>query len=286
MTTAEPGKVGRQAPLDVKFEFERQPEGAGEAPVMTVFLAGARCPLACTYCDLEQYTVDRPTPRGSLPAQLENALSLHRARQSSFGLPADTAVKLYNASNFFEARAVPAGDDEEMLRQLEGYRQAIVECHPKMIGERAISVIAGSPVPVQVAMGLETSDADLLRRLDKRARPEDFRAAAEHLHAAGASLRVFLLVGLPAASREEMTAGVMRSVDYALDLGAEVISLIPLRPTTEAMRAARRAGELPPVDRGLLDELSEQAAGRAKATGAVVLVDPWDLDEAAEGADA
>ena len=72
------------------LEHERRAGGTIER-ALTVFLAGAECPFTCSFCDLWRWTLDGPTPRGALPAQLARVLqSLQR--------PLPDRLKLYNAA--------------------------------------------------------------------------------------------------------------------------------------------------------------------------------------------
>src|SRR2546425_4164007 len=84
------------------IEEERSASGGLERAV-TVFLAGAECPFTCSFCDLWRGTLDGPTPPGALPTQLARALE-------AIAPPFPHRLKLYNASNFFDRRAVPAED--------------------------------------------------------------------------------------------------------------------------------------------------------------------------------
>src|SRR5438876_599650 len=94
-------------------EQERSPAGGIERAV-TVFLAGAECPFTCSFCDLWRYTLDGPTPAGALPIQLARALE-------EIEPPLPTRLKLYNASNFFDRRAVPP-EDLPRIAELAGLR--------------------------------------------------------------------------------------------------------------------------------------------------------------------
>ena len=69
---------------------------------LTVFLAGAECPFTCSFCDLWRWTIDGATPVGALPKQLSDVL-----RSLDANAPRPDRLKLYNASNFFDRRAVP-----------------------------------------------------------------------------------------------------------------------------------------------------------------------------------
>jgi len=118
-------------PIGFEWEEERA-VGGGTTDSLTVFLAGAECPFTCVFCDLWRYTTEDATPAGAIPAQLEAAFHAEREAISARGRRAGSeqsiaradrgpAIKLYNASNFFDRRAVPPGDDPriaELLAQL------------------------------------------------------------------------------------------------------------------------------------------------------------------------
>src|ERR1051326_3932632 len=100
------------------------------ARVGTVFLTGRECPWRCAMCDLWRWTTRRlsfctgmaPAARGpraarrraggraprgapragASPSQIEAAQKIWRERDESI-----SRLKLYNASNFFDPRAVP-----------------------------------------------------------------------------------------------------------------------------------------------------------------------------------
>src|SRR3954453_10180514 len=90
------------------WEEERAP-GGGTTRALTIFLAGAECPFTCVFCDLWRETLNGATPPGALPIQLRRVLA------AAGPLPDGAAVKLYNASNFFDARAVPLEDEAKIL---------------------------------------------------------------------------------------------------------------------------------------------------------------------------
>ena len=101
--------VSALRPIDVCHELERRPEG-GVGEASTVFLAGAECPFTCVFCDLWRSTLDGDTPAGAIVEQLRLAVGEIRHRR---------LIKLYNASNFFDSKALPSEDDEALLELLE-----------------------------------------------------------------------------------------------------------------------------------------------------------------------
>lgn len=260
----------------VLVEDERAADG-GVVRVATVFLTGRECPWRCVMCDLWQHTIAEDTARGALVRQLDSALE---SLQADGTLP--DHLKLYNAGNFFDPRAVPEGDYDAIAGRLTPFKQIIVESHPALIGDRllrftgALARAAGSAMPpgLEVAMGLETANPGALERLNKGFTLAQFARSASRLLAAGASLRVFLLVGVPFIPAEEQQEWVARSVAFASACGASVVSLIPTRSGGGALEELRAAGAFRPPT---LDDM-ETALVRGLAAAPIrVFADLWDL---------
>ncbi|HEV2852897.1 MAG TPA: radical SAM protein [Thermoanaerobaculia bacterium] len=250
-------KLDPWEPIGQLWEEERTHHGddhGGLLPALTVFLAGAECPFSCIFCDLWKETLDGPTPAGALPAQLRKALA------TASPLPSPAAVKLYNASNFFESRAVPEEDEEEILSLITPFARVTVECHPRLIGARCLRFAERLAGHLEVAMGLETVHPQALPRLNKGMTLGDFDRAAQTLRRAGIGIRAFVLVAPPFVPPEEAVEWAVRSCVHAFEQGAERVSLIPLR-----------GGNIPPR----LDQL-EKALERCLDLGGIATADLWD----------
>jgi hypothetical protein len=246
---------------------EEEPGGSGETvSVSTIFLTNRECPWRCLMCDLWRNTLTESVPRGAIPEQIRTALGR---------LPPARWVKLYNAGSFFDPKAIPREDYPAIAQLLSGVERVIVESHPALCGDSTLEfrdLLDGS---LEVALGLETIHPEVLPRLNKRMTLEDFRRAASFLRRAGISVRVFVLVGLPFVALGEALDWALRSVDFAFDCGAEVVSLIPTRSGNGAMDALERRGEFSPTDLATLEEAA--ASGIALNRGRV-LADLWNLE--------
>src|SRR2546421_8221846 len=195
------------------------------ARVGTVFLTGRECPWRCAMCDLWRFTTRDDTPAGAIPAQIAAARRVWNERGDSI-----SRIKLYNASNFFDPRAVPDADYASVADHLSDLAQVIVESHPSLVGNRVDrfrDALGG--VALEVAMGLETVHPEALDALNKRMTTADFARAAGELKRRGVSLRVFVLISPPFVPHDEQDAWLLKSVDFARDCDAAVISLIPAR---------------------------------------------------------
>ena len=142
------------------LEEERRPGGATER-ALTVFLAGAECPFTCSFCDLWRWTIDGPTPPGALTRQLENALK-------PFDDPVPDRLKLYNASNFFDERAVPSEDLPGIAALAAPFAALTVESHANTIGPRTLAFARQIPGSLEVAVGLETINPVAAAHINKR----------------------------------------------------------------------------------------------------------------------
>ena len=240
-------------------------------PVLTIFLAGAECPFDCIFCDLWRQTLDSPTPKGAIPRQL--AVGLAEA-----GGPAATTVKLYNASNFFDPIAVPPEDDQEIAACLRPFRRVIVESHPRFIQQRCLEFADRLSGTLEVAIGLETTDPDVLGRLNKQMTLDMVADAAARLHAAQIGVRVFLLVPPPFVAAENVVTSAQRAVRYAAELGAHHVSLIPTRTKHNPPDDMRQSFDLVPPTLGLVEDVLDACRDTG---GVVVSVDLWDIERLA-----
>jgi len=241
---------------------------------LTVFLAGAECPFTCLFCDLWRHTLDGPTPPGALPRQLAGALEEWRLAARGDDRPAP-AIKLYNASNFFDARAVPPEDDEAIARLCDPFARVTVETHPRLVGERCERLAGRLSGRLEIAMGLETVHPTVFPRLNKGMEPRHFDAAVAWARARGIGTRAFVLVGLPWVPAEEFAAWAIRSVEHAAEAGVDRVALIPLRHGNGALDRLAAEGSLGRVTLAHLEAALEGSL-RAACGRIVVEADVWD----------
>ena len=254
------------------LSIEDEPTERGDvARVGTIFLTGRECPWRCAMCDLWRFTIRDDTPAGAIPEQVAAARRVWRERGEQV-----SRLKLYNASNFFDPRAVPERDYGAIVAQLAGLDQVIVESHPSLIGarvDRFLDALGGTRL--EVAMGLETAHPAALDALNKRMTLDDFATAAGYLRRRHVSVRAFVLIGPPFVPAAEQDAWLLKSVAFAEACGAAVISLIPARAgngTMEALTAQKLFRPPTPED---VDRSMKLVLGRSPGPSPRILLDPW-----------
>ena len=244
-------------------EDERRPLGGTER-ALTVFLTGAECPFTCSFCDLWKLTIDGPTPRGALTAQLAKAID---------GVSADR-LKLYNASNFFDSTAVPTEDLPAIASLASRFGALTVESHANTIGKRALDFAARIDGRLEVAVGLETIHPSALGQLNKRLDIARFDHAAGFLRDNDIDLRVFVLLGVPFIPRSESVEWTVRTVEHAVECGASIVSIIPVRGGNGEIERLQEIGEFTPPRLSELEEAIDECVGY---TESVVTADLWDV---------
>lgn len=232
--------------------------------VATVFLTNRECPLRCLMCDLWKNTTDERVPVGAIPAQIEFALSR---------LPAAPHIKLYNSGNFFDGQAVPPEDFARIGSQMTPFSTVIVENHPRFCSDRCVAFQQQCETQLEVAMGLETSDEDTLKGLNKQMTVTDFAHACEFLLDRDIQLRAFILLRPPGTSEAEGIRQAIESVGFAFDCGVNCCVIIPTRSGNGITNQLQQIGAFQPPALPSLEVVIDETLSWGRGR---VFADLWD----------
>ena len=249
------------------LEDERRPDGSIER-TLTVFLAGAECPFTCSFCDLWRWTIDGPTPPGALTRQLENVLRVVDG-------PLPDRLKLYTASNFFDRRAVPSDDLAGLAELASSFAAVTVESHANTVGLATLAFARQITGRLEVAVGLETIHPVAVAQLNKRLDLARFDRAARFLSEHGVDLRVFVLLGAPYVDANQSVEWTVRTVEYAVERGASVVCIIPVRGGNGEMERLQALGHFTPPTLSQLEDALDRCM---QFTRTVVTSDLWDVE--------
>lgn len=251
-----------------------EPDGSGsEVETTTVFLTGAECPFRCTMCDLWRYTSAVNTPVGAIPYQLSQVLTSEESSKRRW-------LKLYNASNFFDSRAVPLEDLDAIAEYCKKVERVIVENHPRFCDDRMKKFAQAIDGQLEVAMGLETVHPNALAALNKGMSLDDFDRAVERCFGFGIDVRVFVLLHPPGIVSNESIDWTWKTVAYALERNVRHVSIIPVRAGNGWIDSLIHSGEyqLPTIAmvRRLLESFENRVWSIPKSS--TIEFDLWDWD--------
>jgi len=230
-----------------------------------IFLTNRECPYHCLMCDLWKNTTDYTIASGVV------------ARQIAWGLekmPGIKHLKLYNSGSFFDNKAIPREDYQEIAQQLRFLETVIVESHPGFIDSRVVEFKDMLKPDLHVAIGLETVQPGALQKLNKRMTLAEFSSAVSYLGDNGIRSRAFILLRPPFVTETEGIYWAERSIDFAFGAGVECCTVIPVRAGNGAMNRLLECGDFSLPRISSLEKVLEYGinlnAGR-------VFADTWDL---------
>jgi archaeosine synthase beta-subunit len=245
-------------------EKERAASGRVEDTAI-IFLTNRECSFHCLMCDLWKNTTDVPVPVGAIPGQIEWALKQ---------MPAARHLKLYNSGSFFDGKAIPEEDYSSIASLVSHFETIIVESHPRLINEKCLHFRDMLKPELQVALGLETVNDKILRKLNKQMTLEDFANSVNFLKQHAISIRAFILLRPPFLSESEGIFWAERSIDFAFSTGIECCTVIPVRAGNGAMDLLLENGNFSPPDIRSLEKVLEYGIG---LNAGRIFADVWDI---------
>jgi len=169
----------------------------------------------CTMCGYREASLMNVTP-DDLLKQLDQALS--RYKDEPF-------VKIYTSGSFLDDNEVPLEVRQRFYEAFKGCKRLLFESRPEFITPETVAAI---PKNVTVALGLESSDPEVLRTsVHKGFTPEDIRRAGDLLKSQGLMVRTYLLLKPPFMTERMAIEDSVRSARFA-DAFSDEISVNPL----------------------------------------------------------
>lgn len=251
-------------PYALLLEPEMQASGHIEH-VLTVFLSNRECPFSCLMCDLWQNTTDVSVSAEDITAQISWALA-----HSS---PADH-IKLYNAGSFFDPRAIPPAALPEIASLVSQFKSVIIESHPKFIDGQVPRFQEQIHTKLQVAIGLETVQPQVLSRLNKKMTLDEVAEAIAFLRRQQIDSRAFIILRPPFLSELEGIEWAKKSILWAFENGVGCCCIIPARAGNGAMDYLQRHDLF---SQPRIQSLEEVVEFGLSLNQGLVLADLWDL---------
>ena len=259
-------KVDKFEPYACLVEKERTSAGLVEDTGI-IFLTNKECSFTCLMCDLWKNTTLTSVPIGAIPEQIRLGLK---------HMPEVNRIKLYNSGSFFDVKSIPEEDYESIATLVQHVDRLIVEGHPKLIGQNCLNFRDMLQPELEVAIGLETVEPNVLKRLNKKMEVKDFVRAVKYLKTHQIDSRAFILVRPPFMSEKEGVFWAKRSIELAFEAGVSSCTVIPVRAGNGAMDLLEKQGLF---ERPSLDSLEEVLEYGISLGAGHVFADTWDLEQ-------
>jgi radical SAM enzyme (TIGR01210 family) len=163
----------------------------------------------CSMCGYAKDTLGRSASPEELTNQLDRVLARYQG---------EPYVKFYTSGSFLDDREVDPGSRERIAKAFAGRaRRLLFETLPEFAVDAAVGPVRDAfGGEVEVAMGLESAQPEVLGRLiNKGEPPSEYLAAADRLRSFGVRPKAYLLLKPPYLTEAESVADVVRSVGVA-----------------------------------------------------------------------
>ncbi len=194
---------------------EREAIGSEEVPAFVLILRTRGCYWAdqkgCSMCGYAKDTLGRSATPAELAEQLDRALARYQD---------EPYVKVYTSGSFLDDREVDPASRLALVRAFSGRaRRLLFETLPEFATAEVLTPLReGFLGELEVALGLESADPDVLGRLvHKNAPPREYLEAGDRLRALGLRAKAYLLLKPPYLTEGEAIRDVLHSIGEARD---------------------------------------------------------------------
>ena len=213
---------GKRTPNELEAIWTEKDMAGGETvDALVVIMRTSGCCWAksgsggCTMCGYRTASLASVT-EDDLNAQIDQVLARYKGQPF---------VKIFTSGSFFDPAEIPVAVRERVFREFAGCRRLLVESRPEFVTD---SLVATLPKNMTVALGLESSDEEVLRTcINKGFTAQQSKAAGERLKAAGLMVRTYLLLKPPFLSERGGIDDAVSSARFA-DPFSDEISINPL----------------------------------------------------------
>jgi radical SAM enzyme (TIGR01210 family) len=223
---------------------------------LMVILAAPGCTWSrrsggCTNCGFPAaFGTGRPVSADDLEAQLESAVA-----RIPPAISGPVEIDLFVSGSFFNPEEVSIDAQKRLIQRAARtpeVERLLVESRPEHATTEALAtaVAASAPVPLEVGIGLESADDEILgRRIRKGFRWADYEAAVHRIAVAGAELLTYVLLKPMGSSEREAVTDAVRTIarvqalaatlELPSRIGLEPCFVAPGTPLAEAFAAAQ-----------------------------------------------
>ncbi len=203
--------------------FEDEPYGGKRERSMVLVLRTSGCfwfkSGGCTMCGYYSDTNPTKVNFENIKNQVDSAFEKYNNEK---------IVKIYNSGSFFDQNEIPIEGARYILKKFQNAERIIVESRPEFIREKIIKNFIDYKEKLMVAIGLESSNDEILRySINKGFSVNEYIRAAEYLNSIGIPLKTYVLLKPPFLSEREAIEDAIKSAIFASKY-SEIVSLNPV----------------------------------------------------------
>jgi len=210
----------KRSPNELETLWKEKDLVCGEvADAMVMIMRTSGCCWAktggCTMCGYRQASLSEVT-ESDLNSQVDQALSKYKG---------EPFVKIYTSGSFLDEREIPISVRERIFSEFFECKRILIESRPEFVTE---DVMSSMPKSLTLALGLESSDPDILKTsINKGFTQDDSMRAGIITKDAGLNVRTYLLLKPPFMNEKMAIDDAIRSARFA-DPFSDEISVNPL----------------------------------------------------------
>ncbi|MDR2866640.1 MAG: archaeosine biosynthesis radical SAM protein RaSEA [Methanomassiliicoccaceae archaeon] len=207
----------------------------------------------CTMCGYASASMSGITA-GDLMGQLDHAVKIYRN---------EPFVKIYTSGSFLDENEIPADMRKAILDIFRDAERILFESRPEYINEDVLRTL---PKNVSIALGIESSDHDVLAKSIKKGfTPEDSRNAGIMIRKAGLKVRAYLLLKPLYLSERDAIEDAISSIMFADEFSDEIsINPVNVQKFTPIERVWKKGDYRPPWIWSLIEAM-RRCAGKVNA---------------------
>ncbi|MGC8619313.1 MAG: archaeosine biosynthesis radical SAM protein RaSEA [Thermoplasmata archaeon] len=207
----------------VSLWFEDEPYKNKREKSMVLVLRTRGCfwfyHSGCTMCGYYNDTNPTNVTDEDLLKQVE------RAKEKYSG---EKIVKIYNSGSFFDRNEISQEMQLKILNTFSDAERIIVETRPEFINERMLENFYEFKDKIMIAIGLESSNDEILENsINKGFKVDNYKRAAELLLEKNFALKTYVLLKPPFLSEKKSIDDAISSIEFASQY-SEIISLNPV----------------------------------------------------------
>jgi radical SAM enzyme (TIGR01210 family) len=165
-------------------------------------------------------------------------------------------VKIYTSGSFLDENEIPKDVRNAVFDKFKNAERLLFESRPEFISAAVLKTI---PKNVTIALGLESSDPDVLAvSIKKGFTPEDSRKAGVMIKKAGLKVRTYLLLKPPYLNERDAIEDTVSSVKFAGEFSDEIsINPVNVQKFTAIERMWKKGDYRPPWIWSLIEVMKE-----------------------------